>query len=72
MINAMNVHGLPERDVRQIELMVGRLRIKANREKQAREEDKKEIVFSAWPLGESWKELTPCQVGWSHGMSWRL
>lgn len=63
MINAMNVHGLPERDVRQIEMMVRRLRIKANRAKQAREEDRKEIVFSAWPLSKSWKKSILCEVG---------
>jgi hypothetical protein len=51
MGNMIDVHGLPEKDVQLIERMVERLRTKAKREKQARQEEKQEIAFAAWPLG---------------------
>jgi hypothetical protein len=51
MGNMIDVHGLQEKDIQLIERMVERLRTKAKREKQARQEEKQEIAFASWPLG---------------------
>lgn len=50
MASMIDVRDLPEKDVRLIERLVERLRIKAKRDK-AKKEEKQDISFATWPLG---------------------
>jgi hypothetical protein len=50
MTSMIDVRDLPEKDVRLIEQLVERLRIKTRVEK-TKQEEKEEITFGVWPLG---------------------